>query len=70
MMQGVLLQAICRNCGAVSAEADLTNSPAMAIYGGDHPDDLFGYPFLLHPCCGTTANPCIDVVFVRKEMKN
>jgi hypothetical protein len=69
-MPNVLLQAICRNCGAITAETDLTNSPAAQLYSGDHPDDLFGYPFVLQPCCGPTANPCIDVVFTIKEMKN
>lgn len=61
-MTQLIVQAICRCCGAVTAEANLTREPTAQIYTITD-DDILGYPFVLKSCCASGPNPVIDLVF-------
>lgn len=60
-----ILVAICRNCGAETARADLSKPPEGIGWWDEKTGEPWsGWSFDLKPCChDTLANPCIDIRF-------
>ena len=58
----MVITALCRNCGAETARADLRNPPKKLWWTDGNGWDLRGYDFSLKACCGVGANPYIDIV--------